>query len=208
MTEKPLDRQRILDRAIELAQQSSWASLNFSQLADSLNCSLADIGQHFRSKDDMAEAFFDRADRVMWALSSNKAYRNLTEEDKLFECIMCWFESLTPYKPLVKEMLGYKLEPGHFHLQGHGITRISRTVQWFLDVAEREHGGLKRSADELAVTSAYLTSFSCFLFDKSEGHRKTRALLKRLLHQIDQGHKLFTFGSKDHAGSGENKDAT
>ncbi len=208
MTEKPLDRQQILDQAIELALQSSWESLSFSQLADSLNCSLADVAQHFRSKDDMAEAFFDRADRAMWALNSDKTYRNLSDEDKLFECIMCWLESLAPYKPLVKEMLGYKLEPGHFHLQAHGVTRISRTVQWFRDVAEREHNGLKLVADEFAVTSAYLAGFSCFLYDKSEGHSKTRSLLKRLLHQIDQGHKLFTFGSSRNTDSSENKDAT
>ena len=143
MTETNLQRQRILDQAIELALESSWASLSFTRLADSLDCSLSEIGQHFRSKDDLAEALFDRADQAIWALASDESYRNLTGEDKLIECIMCWYESLTPYKPLVKEMLGYKFEPGHFHLQAHGVTRISRTVQWFLDVAQRDHDGFK-----------------------------------------------------------------
>ncbi len=206
MTGISLDRQRILDQAIELALQSSWSSLSFSQIADSLNCSLADIGQHFRSKDDMAEALFDRADRAIWKLSSNESYRCLSDKDKLFECIFCWFESLMPHKPIVKEMLTYKFEPGHFHLQAHGVTRISRTVQWFLDVAGREHDGLKRTADEFAVTSAYLTSFSCYLFDNSQGHARTRALLKQLIKQIDQGHKLFAFNSRQQSDPRQNKD--
>ena len=208
MTEESPDRQCILDKAVELALQSSWSSLSFSQIADSLKCSLADIGQHFRSKDDMAEALFDRADHAIWELSSSESYRNLSDEHKLFECIICWFESLTPYKPIVKEMLTYKFEPGHFHLQAHGVTRISRTVQWFLDVAGREYNGLNRIADEFAVTSAYLTSFSCYLFDSSQGHARTRSLLKRLIQQIDQGHKLFTFNSRQQSDPNQSKDTT
>ncbi len=207
MTETTLDRQHILDKAIELAMVSSWAAFSFSQLADSLDCSLADIGQHFRSKDDMAELFFGRADQAIWSLHANETYRTLPDEDKLFVCIMQWFESLSPCKPLVKEMLGYKLEAGHFHLQAHGVTRISRTVQWFLEVAEREHSGLKRIADEFAVTSVYLISFSCYLFDNSERHAKTRALLKRLILQIDRGHKLFALSKSHHCGLSVNKDA-
>lgn len=207
MTETPLDREDILDKAIELAMESSWASFSFSQLADSLDCSIADIGQHFRSKDDMAELFFDRADRAMWSLHADESFRTLTDDEKIVECIMCWFESFAPYKPLVKDMLGYKLEPGHFHLQGHGVTRISRTVQWFLEVAEREYSGVRRVADEFAVTSAYLTCFSCFLFDKSEQHAKTRTLLKRLIHQIDNKHNLFSLSKRHTSGPTENNSA-
>jgi len=207
MTETPLDREHILDKAIELAMESSWASFSFSELADSMNCSIADIAQHFRSKDDMAELFFDRADRAMWSLHSDQTFRTLPDDEKLFECIICWFESLSPYKPLVKDMLGYKLEPGHFHLQGHGVTRISRTVQWFLEVAEREHSGLKRIADEFAVTSVYLTSFSCYLFDNNEQHAKTRALLKCLIHQVDKNHNLFSLSKSHRSGPSENNNA-
>lgn len=206
MSETPLDREHILNKALELAMESSWASFSMSQLADSLNCSIADIGQYFRSKDDMAELFFDRADRAMWALHSKESFRGLDDKDKLTECIFYWFESLSPYKSLVREMLTYKLEPGHFHLQAHGVTRISRTVQWFLEVAEREHRGLKRIVDESAVTSVYLISFSYFLSDKSEQHANTRSLLKRLMHKLDQGYELFILSRRDHSAAGENQD--
>lgn len=192
MTDVKSDRQRILDQAIALASESSWDSLNLTQLADSLECPVADIGRHFRSKDDLAEAFFDQADRAVWALASDEAFRKLSCDEKLHKCIITWLESFSSTKPLVKDMLAYKFEPGHFHLQAHGITRISRTVQWFLDVSEREYGGLKQIADEFAVTSAYLTTLSCFLYDKSESNRNTRNLLKRLIQQIDRGHDLFS----------------
>ena len=208
MTEAHSDRQRILQQAIQLASESSWSSLNLTQLADSLDCPVAEIGRHFRSKDDLAEAFFDQADEAMWALASDQDFRSLGSEEKLFECIICWLESFSPYKPLVREMMAYKFEPGHFHLQAHGITRISRTVQWFLDVSEREHGGLKRITDEFAVTSAYLTTLSCFLYDNSESNRKTRDLLRRLIQQIDRGHDFFSLETCRRRAWAENKDVT
>lgn len=207
MTETHSERQRILHQAIALAIETSWASLNLTQLADSLDCPVADIGRQFRSKDDLAEAFFDQADQSVWALAADEAFRELSNEEKLFECIICWLESLSSYKPLVKEMLAYKFEPGHFHLQAHGITRISRTVQWFLDVSEREYTGLKSIADEFAITSAYLTALGCFLHDNSESNSKTRGLLRRLIQQIDRGHDFFSLDTCLVSGPSENKDA-
>ncbi len=180
----------ILDKAIELALQSSWESFSLIDLADSLNLSLAEVKRYYRSKDDMAEAIFDRADKLALEKTSDQDFRHLTSEEKLVESMMAWFEYLSPIKPIIKEILAYKLTPGHFHLQGHGITRISRTVQWFLAVADRNYIGLKRSSDEIAVTSIYLTSFSFFLIDKSDRNTKTRALLSRLIKSIHLGQKL------------------
>ena len=191
MTKNTLTADVVLEKAIELAQQSSWESFSLTELAFLLDCSLSDIKHFYRSKDDMAEALFNHADNAMLSLASDEEYRNLTSDDKLFECIMVWFESLAPYRPLVREILAYKLEPGHFHLQAHGITRVSRTVQWFIEASDRKNTGLKRIADEVAVTSAYLASFSFFLFDNSEQHSCTRALTKSLIKKINQGQKLF-----------------
>ncbi|GAA3930517.1 hypothetical protein GCM10022277_29040 [Litoribacillus peritrichatus] len=103
--------------------------------------------------------------------------------------------------------MGYKLEPGHFHLQAHGITRVSRTVQWFngsmvqwfngsmvqwfLEVSDRKYSGLKRIADEVAITSAYLASFNYFLFDNSENFTDTRSFLNQLINRVNSGHNLF-----------------
>jgi len=191
MTQRKLNPDAILDKAIELAQQSSWKTYRLSELAVLLGCSLSEIKQFYRSKDDIAEALFSRADDAMLNLTSTKEHQALSSDEKLAECIMVWFDSLSAYKPLVREILAYKLEPGHFHLQAHGITRISRTVQWFMEASDRKNTGLKRITDEVAVTSAYLASFSFFLFDNSKQHACTRSLLKRLIKQISKGQRLL-----------------
>lgn len=190
MTTTPLNPQQILDKAIELAQQSSWGAFALPQLASSLDCRLVEIKHHFRSKDDMAETFFDRADEAMLQLTTKENYAALPADERLLQCIMRWFDYLAPYKGLVREMLGYKLEPGHFHLQAHGITRVSRTVQWFLAAAGCEHRGLSRITNEIALTTAYLATLTCFMSDHSKQHSHTRALLKRLIPGVAQVNRL------------------
>lgn len=207
MTKQLIDKQVILDKAVELALQSSWESFSLLELASSLDCSMSDIRGYFRSKDDIAETLFDRADDAMLGITAQENYSLLSIDERLLECIMCWFENLAPNKSLVREILFYKLELGHVHLQAHGITRISRTVQWFLEATSREQTGLNRIVDEVAVTSAYLTSFSFFLLDNSEHHANTRALLKRLIRNISQSERWISrLTNQDHSATDNTND--
>ncbi len=191
MTESEISRDLILNSAVELARQSSWEAFSLHQLAVAADCPLTEIKARFRSKDDLAEALFDRADEAMLKVTEAADYQALDADERLIRCIMAWFEQLAPVKPLVKEILAYKLEPGHFHLQAHGITRISRTVQWFLVVAQRDYTGLQRITDEMAVSGSYLLCFSRFLVDDSEQHRKTRELLEMLIKRVARGNRGF-----------------
>jgi len=199
MVKRIIDKQIIFDKAVELGHQSSWDGFSLSHLASELNCSLNAINVHFRSKDDIAEMLFDKADQVMLANACQENFNLLSSDDRLLECILCWFDSLSVNKKLVQDILLYKLEPGHFHLQSHGITRISRTVQWFREASTRKQQGLEKVADELTITSAYLASFSFFLFDKSRHHSETRKLLKRLLENLRRAKRCFTsFSNRYH----------
>jgi len=173
-----MKKDHIIDAAIGLAEESSWEQLSLAELANQLDSGLDDLSQVFRSKDDIAEAFFDRVDQAML-----KAAKTVTgdEPERLEKIIFNWFEALAPNKTVVREMLGYKLEPGHIHLQAHGITRISRTVQWFLTAANCHSTGLKRVLLESAITAAYLTSFATFLFDSSKNHQQTKKRLNKLI---------------------------
>ncbi|MBL4819131.1 MAG: TetR/AcrR family transcriptional regulator [Deltaproteobacteria bacterium] len=197
MTKPSITKARIIDKAVELAQKSSWESFSLMQLVQSLDSSMLELKSNYRSKDDLAEALFDRADEAMLKITSQEDFYALSSDEKLLRCIMSWFESMLAYKGVMREILTYKLEPGHFHLQAHGITRISRTVQWFREAACREHTGLNRIADEIAVTGAYLAAFSFFLVDRSPQHTNTRALLKGLIAKINQAnHLLARIGGK------------
>ncbi|WNC70082.1 hypothetical protein RI845_08070 [Thalassotalea nanhaiensis] len=178
--------QIVLDEALSLAKQSSWESFSMLALAERLQCDLSVIRSFYRSKDDMAEALFDQADLAMLKLASKLDRNNSTSTERLIDCIMAWLNFLAPHKSIIKEILAYKFEPGHFHLQAHGVTRVSRTVQWFLQAAGRDYSGVKRVGDELSVTSAYLLSLSFYFVDNSVQHAKTKALLQRTLKRSSE----------------------
>ena len=61
--------------------------------------------------------------------------REATVPEQLHRAMFTWFDALAGHRTLIPQMLGYKLDPLHVHLQVAGITRISRTVQWFMEAA-------------------------------------------------------------------------
>ena len=172
---------RILDQALEQAEASSWEQLHLHAVATALNISLDVIRQYFPQKDDLAEAWFDRADRALLSSSYSEDFLDLSLHERLYQVITCWLDALATHRRLTREMLAYKLEPGHIHLQALGITRISRTVQWFSEAARHDSTGLQRIIDECALTMIYLTTFARWLFDDSLNNRNSKAVLKKAL---------------------------
>ncbi|MDV2856696.1 TetR family transcriptional regulator [Oceanimonas sp. CAM02] len=180
MTHLYPERDALLDTALDLALERGWHGFGLRQLADAGNMPLAELSQYYRSRDDLAEALFDRADQAM--LSVQQDWQQPLHE-RLFSTLMVWFDYLSPYRDLIKDMLGYKLEPGHLHLQAHGITRVSRTVQWLLEATDWQAGGLRRSAGEVALTGIYLTAMASFVNDASDHFDTTETLLYGLLRR-------------------------
>lgn len=171
-----------LEGALTLAQRSSWQAFSLVELTDELACTLNDINQFFRSKDDMAEALFSRADKAVLDLASDEEFIQLSDAERLIKTMTTWFEYLRPYKSIIREMLAYKLEPGHFHLQAHGVTRISRTVQWFLEVSDRKNTGVGRAIDEVKVSGLYLSAMAIFLLNDNEPTSCIEKFLKNRLN--------------------------
>ena len=175
-------QQQILDTALQLGNKYGWEQLNLFQLADCLNITLADIQQYYPQKDALTDAWFDRADRAMLQLNTAGVERKC---QRLELAIRSWLQALSPYRQLSKQMLMYKLEPGHFHLQGAALLRISRTVQWQREIARLEARGLSRIAQELALSALFVAVFVCWLHDNSEDQRCSLTLLHNKLACAD-----------------------
>ena len=178
---QPELRERILDTALRLGLESSWDEVRLHDVAEQLEISLADVYTCYTQKDDLAEALFDRADHAL--LNLPISYRQETPvPERLHRAIFSWLDALAGYQKLIPQMLGYKLEPLHVHLQAAGITRISRTVQWFMEAAGIETRNPLRAVEEFALTTIYLTTFACWINDSSENQKRSRELLARKLH--------------------------
>ena len=127
------------------------------------------------------EAWFDRADLALLERGKGGNLTELNAEKRLEELLMAWLGALAPHRSVTGQMLLYKLEPGHFHLQVQGLLRVSRTVQWWREAAQRETLHLCRIAEESLLTGAYLRTFIHWLRHPTEDEADLRALLRRQL---------------------------
>lgn len=177
---------RILDKALSLGEASSWEAVRLHSVADELDISLDEVRAVYPEKDDLAEAWFDRADRAALKTRDRGWEATRSVPERLQAVMLAWLEALAPHRRLTREMLGYKLEPGHIHFQALGLARISRTVQWFREAAQQDSQGLQRIGEETALTAIYLASFARWLFDDSPDYRSTRRFLQRSLQQQDR----------------------
>jgi AcrR family transcriptional regulator len=172
---------QILDAALQLADACGWERLHLFDVAAHLNVGLDAIAAHYREKDQLVEAWFDRADRAMLARSSAADLAALEPAKRLEELLVAWLDSLVAHRAVTGQMLLYKLEPAHLHLQVLGLLRISRTVQWWREGARRESRHLQRIAEESLLTGVYLRSFIHWLRHPEEDPAEFRAFLRRHL---------------------------
>lgn len=178
--------QSILDTALRLAEQSTWEAIRLYDVARGLNLSLAEVYEHYRQKDDLAEAWFDRADRAMLVDVASPEYLLLSGGERIHRSIMVWLNTLAEHRRITGEMLLYKLEIGHIHLQVLGIMRISRTVQWVLESAHQEATYSRRVLEEVTVTSIYLATFVHWLRDDSPASNRTSQLLDNFIRAAEK----------------------
>ena len=181
----------ILDTALQLAEEKSWEKLRLQDIAAQLDINLDDIRKHYAQKDDLVDAWFDRADSYMLQAASNPEVLQLEMPARLHFIIMSWLDALAPHQQATTDMLWYKLEPAHIHLQLQGVLRISRTVQWFREAANQDSTHVHRILEEVGLTSIYVATFIHWMNDHSEKQQRTRVFLTKRLSGAENFVKRF-----------------
>jgi hypothetical protein len=177
--------QQILDTALDLAEQSSWEHVRLFDIAAAQDITLDQVRRVYRQKDDLTEAWFDRADREMLTDAASPEYLKLSGRDRLHRAIMSWLNAMSAHRRVTADMLRYKLELGHIHLQVLGIMRISRTVQWIMEAAHRDAVYTRRILEEIALTTIYLAAFNYWLRDDSLNSDRTAHFLNGMLERTE-----------------------
>ena len=87
-------RERIVDAAIGLAEHRSWEAVRLYDVAAALGISLDQVRLHFREKEDLADAWFDRADSAMLRAAEASEFLALPARERLQQLIMAWLGAL------------------------------------------------------------------------------------------------------------------
>jgi AcrR family transcriptional regulator len=179
--ERADDAARILDAALALAAERGWDAVSLADVAAGLGIGLAAIQRHYRGKDDLAEAWFERADRALVRAGDVPGWLDLPVRERLTRAMQAWFDALAPHQRTTAAMLRYKLQPEHLHLQVQGLLHVSRTVQWIRETARLPARGLRREVEEAALTAIFLSTLLRWLLDDTPEQSRARAWLERRL---------------------------
>lgn len=168
----------ILDAALRLAADRHWESVRLADVASDLDITLADIHVHFRDKESLVDALWDRADRALLARADDARLRAMNIPDRLEHLVFAWLDALAAHRRVVRDMLLVRLEPGHLHIQLPTLLRVSRTVQWL-----REAAGLKaefawRAIEETGLSALFVATFAAWLRDDENARRLLRSGLQ------------------------------
>ncbi|WED44509.1 TetR/AcrR family transcriptional regulator [Legionella cardiaca] len=188
-----LTAEKIMDTALYLAERSSWEDLRLFDIAQFLNVKLTDIYPHFREKNALIPAFFERADKAMLEVAAKPEILNLSSEDRLAQVLISWFSSIQNHHQVAKEMIWGQLEPGHLHVQLRALLRVSRTVQWWREAAQRSTVNFQRAIEETGLTAIYIATLMHWLYDNSEKAVETNRFLER---QLKRAHWFAVFCKK------------
>ena len=178
-------RDKIVDAALDLAGRRSWESLRLHDVAAELQLDLNDVRAHFREKEEIVDAWFDRADAAMLQAGTESGVADLSARERLHRLIMAWLAALAPYRRVTRQMIYGKFEPGDVHYQFAGLLRVSRTVQWLREAAHRDAVLPWRAFEETGLTAIYLATFFYWMRDDSENAARTSAFLDRLLGRAE-----------------------
>ncbi|MBI2296618.1 MAG: TetR/AcrR family transcriptional regulator [Betaproteobacteria bacterium] len=168
---------RIVDAAIALGEEKSWEAVRLHGVADALGITLDDVRRHFREKEDVVDAWFDRADAAMLRESEAPDFQNLTPRQRVHRLIMTWLGALAAHRKVTRQMIYGKLEPGHIHILFPGLMRVSRTVQWVRESAHRDATYARRALEETGLTTIYLMTFFYWMNDDSPESASTSRFL-------------------------------
>jgi ubiquinone biosynthesis protein COQ9 len=186
----------ILDTALTLSDKCGWESLRLHDVAQRLDIPLNRIQDCYRQKDDLVETWYDRADQSMLKSVESIEFLNMDKASRIHHLIMTWLDELAKHKTVSRDMLLYKLEPAHIHLQVLGVLRISRTVQWFLEASHSQTTHISRIAEEIGLTSIYLMTFNYWIMDRSESQQNTHQFLSHCLKQSRFFAELFALDTQ------------
>ena len=119
--------ERIVDAALKRADTAGWADVRFHDIAGDLKISLAEVYATYADLDAVGDALLSRADRAMLEASAERGFAQTPARARLSIVITRWLDALAPHRRIVGEMLRYKFQPAHVHLQAALVVRLSRT---------------------------------------------------------------------------------
>ncbi len=182
--EAPL-AERIVEVALDLAEEAGWDGLRLHKVAARLGVPLAEVLAHYRDLDAVADAWFRRAWSAMLA-PAPEGFAARPARERLHIAIMRWFDALAPHREVTGQILAAKLYPSHPHHWVPLVFNLSRSIHWLREAALLDATGRRRQMEEVGLTWLFLMMLAVWLRDETPNRERTRDVLRRRLEDADR----------------------
>lgn len=176
---------RIVDTALQMADEVGWERVRVHDIADRLEISLADVLSHFRDREAIADAWLRRGVVAMLE-EPPEGFAEMPAADRIEVVMMRFFDALSAHRRTTAHMIRGKLWPSHPHHWVPLIFNLSRTIQWLREAAMLEARGPRRGLEEIGLTGIFLGALSRWVRDDSPGQERTRLYIRRRLERGDR----------------------
>lgn len=191
---------QIIDTAIELGERTSWEAVRLHDVATGLGITLDDVRAHFQKKDNIVDAWFERADSIMLRAAQASDFPYLAPRERLHRLIMTWLSAFYPYQKTTRQMVYGRLEPGHLQAQAAGLMRVGRTVEWMREAAMHKMPHIPRLLEDSGLAAIYLAAFFRWMTDNSPGSVNTSRFLEGCLLVADKFGRMVQLTSASSTG--------
>ncbi len=173
--------ERIVDAALEMAEEVGWEGLRLRLVAQRLGLPLARLRAHYRDLDAVADAWLARADGAMLARSAEAGFAELAPRERLYAAITSWLGALEGHRGVTSQIFRAKLYLGHPHHNVALVLWLSRTVQWLREATLLDASGRRRQVEEVGLSALLIATIADWLRDSSDHQERTwRRLTARL----------------------------
>ena len=182
--EAPFD-QRILDAALDLAEESGWDGVRLREVAARLGLPLTDVLAQYRDLDAVADAWFRRAWVAMLA-APPEGFAARPARERLHIVMLRWFDALAAHREVSRQILATKLYPSHPHHWVPLVFNLSRSIHWLREAALLDALGRRRQMEEVGLSALFLMALAVWLRDETPGQARTRDVLRHRLADADR----------------------
>jgi AcrR family transcriptional regulator len=176
-------RAAILDAALDLAEEKGqWSAVRLHEVADRLHISPAEVLDHYRDLDSVADAWFLRGLKAMVA-PKPADFLQQPASRRIEICLLAWFDALAPHQRVTAQMLRGKMHLPHPHHWVPMIFNLSRVIHWLREAAQlpAPYGTPRASREEITLTALFAAALLVWTRDNSVGQERTRRFLRNEL---------------------------
>lgn len=172
----------VIAAALALAREKKWRHISLHEIAARASVPLADLYEHFWSKEAILTAFTKRIDmEVLEGLDPEDVKES--PRDQLFDVLMRRFDALAPDKESVAAVLrDVHCDP--LALAG-GLCRYLHSMAWMLEAAGISSSGLRGHLRVKGLAAIYLAVLKVWIEDESADMAKTMAALDTWLGRAE-----------------------